>query len=444
MIHYLFFILENLSNFLWGYVCLTMILAAGIFLSFYGNWVQVLKFPKICVYFFRTMAQKSTEQESAERGTSPARAFFASIAGCIGIGNLVTVSIAVQIGGPGALLWMWVVALLGMVIKYSEVYLGMKFRIPNAHHGYDGGPMYFLPKAFPKLTWLPFIMAGLLCVYGIEIFMFSVIKESISINWGFNPVLVTLVLLGLVLFGISGGVNRVGAISRIAIPGFVLVFLGMTIWVLMHHVAEIPEMLSNIFFSAFSGHAAAGGFLGSSIVLAIAKGFSAASYSGDVGIGYASIITSESRAKEPSKQASLAIFGIFLDTFVVCTCSVLLIIATGTWMSSTDGSMMVQDALSQYFPYMNIFMPVFLFVLGYTTILPYMVAGMKCARFISPKNGARFYTAYGICAFILFSFVDATYALTIMNLAGGLLMLVNLPAIIKLRHEIKFDLKYLK
>jgi len=328
---------------------------------------------------------------------------------------------------------------MGMILKYCEIYLGIKFRRLNKHGGYDGGPMYFLPKAFPKVKWLPVLMSLLLCVYGIEIYMFSVIKNSMVANWSWPEVPTAIGLLLLVLFGVSGGVHRIGAISSFLVPIFVFAFLIMTVYVLIENAAILPMQLATVVKSAFTGHAAVGGFVGSTFLLTAAKGISSACYSGDVGIGYASIIHAEAQTKDPSQQASLSIFGIFLDTFIVCTCTVLLVLSTGVWHTQIDASLLVQKALEGHFQYMHIFMPIFLFALGYSTILPYMVAGMKCADFIWPNYGPKLYYVYAIFAFLFFTFYDVSYALTVMNVSGGLLMLVNLPAIYKLRHEISFQ-----
>ena len=353
---------------------------------------------------------------------------------------MATVALAIQIGGPGSLIWIWATALLGMILKYSEIYLGMKYRVPNSSNSYNGGPMYFLPKAFPGQGWIVALMAFSLCLYGIEVYMFNVIQVSVAYNWGLDPNWVAAVLIIGILIIVAGGVERLGGINAILLPIFVVIFLGMTIYVLFLNYEQIPSMVAMIVKSAFTGHAAVGGFAGSALMLTMAKGFSSASYSGDVGIGYASLIHSESSSTNPSLQASLSIFGIFLDTIVVCTCVVLLLVVTGIWQENIDSSMLVQAALSKYFPYMHIFMPIFMLILGFTTITAYMVAGLKCAEFLLPKFGRKIYYVYGVTMFILFSQVRSEQAMTIMSISGGLLMLINLPGIYRLRKEIKFDI----
>ena len=439
MIKEIFQILDSFNNMLWGYVGVILILAIGTYLSCVAKWIQIFKFPKILYNFFSSIG-KSGDHHPDDRGVAPIKVFFASIGGCVGVGNIATVAVAVQIGGPGALVWVWAVALLGMIIKYSEIFLGLKYRVINAVGGFNGGPMYFLQKAFKNEPWVSVVMSVLLGIYGVEIYMFRVVKESVVINWSLPSIPVTIALLVMIIVVVQGGVKRVGSISSVIIPIFVLFYLLMTFYVLVVNYEQIPSLFATIFQSAFTGHAAVGGFAGSTFFLTVAKGIAAASYSGDIGIGYASIIHSEARTTDPKHQASLSIFGIFLDAFIICTCTILLLLVTGAWQDSVDGSVLVQNALAQYFPFMEFFMPVFLFILGYSTIIAYMCAGIKCAQFLSPKYGERLYYIYGIGVFLLFSFFHSYYALIIMSISGGLLMLINLSGIFRLRKEIDYRL----
>jgi AGCS family alanine or glycine:cation symporter len=163
-------------------------------------------------------------------------------------------------------------------------------------------------------------------------------------------------------------------------------------------------------------------------------------YTGDVGVGYASVIHSESSAQVPEKQAALAIFDIFLDTFVVCTTSLFLILATGIWHEPIEAGMLVQMALGEYFPYMSFFMPLFLFMLGYNTINAYFCVGLKCAEHLSPQWGRLAYYAYAVVVLLIFSFMGTSQAQTVMAIAGVSLLMINGTGIFFLRHEISFNL----
>jgi AGCS family alanine or glycine:cation symporter len=161
---------------------------------------------------------------------------------------------------------------------------------------------------------------------------------------------------------------------------------------------------------------------------------------GDIGIGYASVIHSETSVKVPEKQAMLAIFDIFLDAFVVCTTSLFLILVTNAWQQPMEASMLVQSVLREYFPYIDLFMPIFLFILGYNTINAYFCVGLKCAQYLSIRWGKILYYTYAISAFLLFSLIGTAQAQTIMAIAGVLLLIINGYGVFVLRNEISFQL----
>ena len=432
-----FYYLDLFENILWGYIGVPIIMLLGIYLCFHSNFVQIRKFPAILKTFFSFLKVSENRKE----GVHPLKAFFACVGGCVGVGNIVGICTAVQIGGPGALLWIWITALVGMVLKYAEVYLGLRYRVANPNGGYNGGPMYFLQKVFKK-PWIPQFVCLLLCIYGVEVYQFSVVTTSISQNLDLNQYLVTAVLLALVIFAGSGGVQRVGSISSAIIPLFVILYVGMGFWVLLNNLSGIPEVLQQVFATAFTGQAAVGGFVGSTLITTISQGVRRGCYTGDLGVGYASVIHSESSVTVPEKQASLVIFDIFLDTFLICTTSVMLVLVTQLWQQPIEGSMLIQTALAQYFPYMEFFMPLFLFLLGYSTINAYFCVGLKSAEFLSPKRGRAFYYVYAVGVLIIFSLFDTAQAQSLMTIAGGLLLVINCYGIFRLRKEISYNIEF--
>ncbi len=426
--------LETINEFIWGHIAFLLILGLGAYFSIHSRFFQVRRFGAILGSFFSFFREKN-----ANTGVHPIKVFFAAIGGCIGIGNVVGIVTAVQIGGPGALFWAWIGGLAGMLIQYSEVYLGMKHRVPNRQGSYDGGPMYFLPLAY-KGKWIAPLICILLCIYGVEIFMFNVMADSFASNWHINEYLVVACLMVAILAVASGGISRVGQVCSGLIPLFILVYVLMTLWVIFQHTSELPALFASIFKGAFTAQAAKGGFAGSTVMLSISMGLSRGAYSGDIGVGYTSVLYAESGTQKIQKQASLTIIGIFIDTFVICSLSIFVVLATGHWNSGIDVTLMVQEALGLYFPYMNLFMPIFLFLLGYTSILAYFVVGAKCAKFIHPKWGPTLYYLYACFMLPTFAFVDAAQAFVIMSLAGALLLILNLFGIFLLRKEIRFGL----
>lgn len=429
--------LDLFEHLLWTCLGVPIVIFLGLFLSIKSNFFQIRHLPTVFKTFISFFKVKSSTED---RGVHPLKAFFAAVGGCVGIGNIVGICTAVQWGGPGALFWIWLTAIVGMIIKYSEVFLGLRYRVPNGKGGYNGGPMYFLAAAF-KNSWIPQIVCFLLCIYGVEVYQFSVITHSISTNWGLNSYFVIGLLLLLVIFAGSGGVRRVGNISSKSLPVFVFIYVGMGLWVLVNHLSALPELFSEVITSAFTGHAALGGFAGAGIMATMSHGIRRGCYTGDIGVGYASVIHSESSAQVPEKQASLAIFDIFLDTFIVCTTTLLIILATGIWHQPMEAGLLVQTALGEYFPYMHFFMPIFLFMLGYNTINAYFCVGLKCAEHLAPQWGRTAYFAYAVVALILFSFTGTTQAQSVMAIAGVSLLIINGIGIFKLRNEISFQLQ---
>lgn len=431
-----FSLLSGFENILWSFLGFPVIMALGVYLTYLSGFVQLRKLPQVIKTFIGFLQVKDHQPGTVH----PLQAFFACIGGCIGIGNIVGICTAVQIGGPGALFWIWMTALFGCMVKYAEVYLGLRYRVSNGKGGYNGGPMYFLQSVFKK-PWMPIAVCLLLCVYGVEVYQFSVITTSITTNLPVNKLLLVSILLVLVIFAGSGGVQRVGKISSTIIPLFVVIYVGMAGWVLYNNYTILPAMLKQVVVSAFDGHAAFGGFLGSTMMMTISQGVRRGCYTGDLGIGYASVIHSESSVKIPEKQASLVIFDIFFDTFIICTSTLLVILVTDVWHRPIETGMMVQTALAGYFPYMQYFMPFFLFLLGYSTINAYFCVGLKCAEHISPKFGRSVYYIYSVLVLLVFSFVDTMQAQTVMSVAGGLLLTLNCYGIFKLRHELSYNIR---
>ncbi len=443
MISEAFRYIEIIENAVWSYVGFPIILFLGFYLSVRSKWVQIRNLPAICRHFFSCILsgsheQKSESEESKQVSVSPVRAFFASVGGCLGIGNVVAITTAVQIGGPGAILWIWATAVLGSLLKYSEVFIGMKTR-QMTPQGLRGGPMYFLQQAS---SWkgLSVLFCVFMSLYGVEIYQFSVVIDVGSSCLSVNKSILTVVFIGMVLYAERGGTKRIGAISSFLVPLFLATYLVMGTYVLVSHIHALPAVLVDIFSSAFTPRAMEGAFLGSAVLTTISQGVRRGCYSSDVGVGYASIIHSQSSEKIPQRQASLLIFEVFMDTFVVCTMSVMLVLLTGVWKEGIPSSQLVQAALATCFPYTDYFMPFFLFLLGYTTIITYFSAGMNTMQHIMPRYGRSVYYVYAVTAFTLFSFFETEQAISVMACVQFGLLLLNSFGIWRLRDLISFDM----
>lgn len=429
-----FTLLGSIDEFFWRYIGFTLVALCGLYFSYTTGFFQF----KVLGQLKKTVCDlRKDGGDSDLAGTNPLRLYFASVGGMVGLGNIVGVVTAVLIGGPGALVWLWFASFSGMLIKYSEIYLGVKYRVANAQGGYDGGPMYYLRDAF-GVKWISTFVCVLLCVYGVEVYQFTVVTDTLSQTFSLPKTLVIVGLLLGTLYAGFGGVKRLANICSVIMPFFIIIYVIMCLWVIGDHIGEIPEVLKLCFHSAFNGHAALGGFAGSSMISGAQNGIARAVYSGDIGIGYDATIQSETQTMHPERQARMAIFSITTDA-IVCTMSMLVVLVTGLWkVGGMQASAYVAHAFSHYVPRIEYFMAILFFFAGYTTIIAYFAVGIKCAKFLSPIWGEKVYYLYAICAFPFFSFFDQSQVILIMSISGGLLMLCNLAGILKLRKDIKF------
>lgn len=438
MLDQIFGMFEFVEDIFWTYGGIPVLMSLGVYLSYKSKWFQVRQMPEVFSIFKGFITDSSKEKE---RGVSPIHAFFASVGGCVGVGNVISVCTAVQVGGPGAVFWIWVAALLGMLIKYGEIYLGIKFRIKDKDNSYFGGPMVYLKKV-PGGSWLAPIVTVLMCVYGVEIYMFRIMTHSLSEGWNLPGHVVIIALLVLVLGVGQGGVRLVGKISTFVIPLFLVGFSGMSLWIFIMNFAKIPSMIASIFIHAFTPHAAVGAFAGSSMLIAMSHGVRRACYTGDIGVGYASTIHSETSEAVPGKQASMGIMDIILDTFVICTLSMFIILLTGTWHQGISEDFVVAESFKIYFNYVDVIWPFFIFLLGYSSLLAFFSAGRRSAMLLFPNHGSWMYVIFAGSAFLLFSFVGTlSQCMAVMSITGALLLAINLYGLYWLRDEVVFDLK---
>ena len=428
-------IIAYLNDFYWSYIGWALIAGSGLYLTIVSKGLQF----RALFNFKQNIKNIYTEAENKDNnGFHPFKLYFASVGGMVGLGNIVVICTAIMIGGPGSIFWTILASLSGMLLKYSEIYLGVKYRIQNPDGSFTGGPMYFLQKAFkPKI--FAYIFAFLLCLYGVEISSFLIIVDRIEHSFEFNRYTIIFCFLIIVIYSSIGGVRRLANICSIIMPIFMIGYIIFSVYVIICNAEMLPAFFKTVLVSAFVGHAPIGGFVGSTMILSAYLGISKSIYSGDIGIGYDSIMQSETTITKPEVQAILSIYAIFTDA-IICILTNVMVGVTGAWYTLNDyePSDIVAQLLSNYIPYSDFFMTLLLFFAGYTTIIAYLAAGTKCAQFISPKYGKILYLMYAIFAFIFFCNFSQTNLIIIMGLLSGLLVLLNVCGILKLRKDINF------
>lgn len=430
----IFEILATIDSMFWEYAFI-VICSAGLYLTIISKGFQF----KVLFNFKQNLLDIYSESKKKDqKGLNPFKLFFTSVGGMVGLGNIIMVGVAVMVGGPGSIFWMWVASFCGMLIKYSEIYLGVKHRVSNGKGSYNGGPMYYLQIVFKRKAWA-YLSAVLLCIYGVEVLQFLILVNRIEYSFSFQRSYIVIGLIILVFYSATGGMKRLSTICSIIMPVFMVFYVLACSYIIILNLSALHEVLITIITSAFNGTAALGGFIGSTAIQAAYLGTSKAVYSGDIGIGYDSVVQSETRVLHPHKQARLSIYALFIDTFI-CTMTTITICITGAWhkFQHIDHEEVMSVVLGEYFIYSDIFLTIVLFFAGFTTIIAYFVAGVKSAEFIFPKYGKVIYLTYGILAFIICSNFTIEKVATIMGLSGVLLVLLNITAIMKMRNEIRF------
>ncbi len=430
--------LEIVDEIFWSYIAAPGLIALGLYFTWKSRFFQIRQMRHV-INIFKNFARKKYNDPQA-RGVAPIQAFFASIGGAIGTGNLVAVGTTLQIGGPGAVFWLWFAGLMGMLVKYGEIFLGVKFRIQNNENSYTGGPITYLRHVPHGFFWSGFV-AVLMCLYGTEIYIFRVVSSTLSDGWNLNQYFVIFTLLFLVVGIGQGGVRLVGKVCSKIIPLFLVAYIGMGLFVLIKNFAVIPSVFALIFKHAFTPHAAIGAFTGTTLALTISHGVKRACYVGDIGVGYASTMHAETQEPVPARQAAFGIIDVFLDVFVVCTMSMMIILVSGVWYQDINPNYMVRAALSEYFSFVPLIWPLFIFLLGYTTLIAFFSSGRRAATTISSKYGARVYELVSICSLLIFSFLGTdAQCLSAMSIVGSLLLACNLYGLFMLKDYVSFDL----
>lgn len=428
-------IIQQINTIFWEYIGLVAILGIGIYLTYRSKGMQFKVLYNFKLHFNEL---RHEGRQTGRDGIHPFKLFFASVGGMVGIGNIVSVGAAIIIGGPGSIFWMWVTSFAGMLIKYSEIYLGIKYRISNGKGSYNGGPMYYLQAAFKNKIWA-YLSAFLLCIYGIEIYQFTVIVDRVEHTFDLDRSMVMICILMMCVYTVTGGIKRMANICSVMMPIFMVTYVLVCLYIISMNYQALPEIFFSIFHGAFNGHAPLGGFVGSSMLLVSSTGVARGVYASDIGVGYDSVVQSETMAEYPMQQARISIYALFADTFI-CMMTTLILAVTGAWhnMGHLSHEKVVPHVLSLYLPYADLFMTCLLFLAGFTTVVAYFSAGLKNAAFINNKYGSTIYIIYAICAFVFFSYYPADEIAPIMFFISGLLLLINVSGIIKLIKDVKF------
>ena len=431
------------NNFVWGVPAMICIIGVGLYLSVRTGFLQFRKFG----YSIKmTLGRLFHKKEAAEGSITPFQAVCTALAATVGTGNIAGVAGAIAIGGPGAVFWMWISALLGMCTKFSEVTLAVHYREKNAHGDWVGGPIYYIKNGLgKKWQWLAVIYAvlGVLTVFGTgnatQVNTITAAIDSALLNYNViseDSVFSLNLVLGIVIMCIAalvllGGIKRIGKVTEKLVPFMALLYILLALGVIVIHIDSVPEVFRSIVEGAFSPASVTGGAVGS-FFLSMKKGVARGIFSNEAGLGTGSIAHASSDVKDPVQQGLFGIFEVFIDTIVVCTMTALVILCSGTDFTygvDAGAELTISGFTAAYGNWVSIFTAVALCCFAFSTIIGWGLYGSRCIEFIfGPKVIRPFMIVYALVA-ILGATMDLGLLWSIAETFNGLMSIPNLIAL---------------
>ena len=431
------------NNFIWGVPAMICIVGVGLLLSIRTGFLQIRKFPYAMKVTIGRMLKK---REASDGALTPFQAVCTALAATVGTGNIAGVAGAIAIGGPGAVFWMWISALLGMCTKFSEVTLAVHFREKNAEGDLVGGPMYYIKNGLKKQWhWLAYLFAafGVLTVFGTgnatqvntittaidsALYNYGVISEQNVSTLNLVIGIILAVLIGLILLG---GIKRIVQVAEKLVPFMAVIYIILAIGVVILNYRNIPTVFASIFKGAFSPASVTGGAVGS-FFMSMKKGVSRGIFSNEAGLGTGSIAHACADTRKPVKQGFFGIFEVFVDTIVICTLTALVILCSGVPVGYGDAAgaeLTILGFTSTYGSWVSIFTAIAMCCFAFSTIIGWGLYGTRCVEFLLGTRANRpFMILYALVAI-----VGATMELGLMwNIAetfNGLMVIPNLIAV---------------
>lgn len=436
-ITYLTNILKTIDQWLWGNWLLLLLLGIGILYTIATNFVQIRHFPYIIK---KTPLEplKSGRSVSKENGSiSSFQALCTAVASCVGSGNIVGVSTAILSGGLGAIFWMWVAAFVGMATKYGEIILGMLYREKNDAGEYIGGPMYYIKKGL-HLPWLAALCATFMTIQiiGGNFIQSNTISGVMNDNFGV-PDWVTGITLVTVIFIITiGGLKRLANVAQTLVPIMAFVYVVGGLFIIAVNITKVPGVISEIFAGAFGLRPMAGGAVGS-MLIAMQRGVARGLYSNEAGEGSAPVIHSSAAVEHPVEQGMTGVTEVFLDTFVICTISGLVLGVSGVIDKGIQGNVLIVYAFSSVWKTLRYLVVISLLLFCSTTLMSQWYFGFVGLNYLFGKNIAEKFKYIFPFFCIIGSIATIDVVWTIQDIALGLLTIPNLIAMIILWPKVR-------
>lgn len=440
-------VIESVNNvvnkFIWGVPAMICIIGVGLLLSIRTGFLQIRKFP----YAMKvTLGRMLKKREASDGALTPFQAVCTALAATVGTGNVAGVAGAIAIGGPGAVFWMWISAILGMCTKFSEVTLAVHFRETNEKGELVGGPMYYIKNGLKKhWHWLAYLFSafGVLTVFGTgnatqvntittaidsALYNYNIISEDAA---PMLNLIIGIVLAGLIALILLGGIKRIGQVTEKLVPFMAVMYIVLALGVVLLNIKNVPHVFGAIFAGAFRPASVTGGAVGS-FFMSMKKGVSRGIFSNEAGLGTGSIAHACADTRKPVKQGFFGIFEVFVDTIVICTLTALVILCSGVpigYGEAAGAELTINGFTSVYGGWVSIFTAVAMCCFAFSTIIGWGLYGTRCIEFLFGFRANKpFMLLYALVAI-----VGATMNLGLMwsiaETFNGLMVIPNLIAV---------------
>ncbi|ENK1243253.1 alanine:cation symporter family protein [Clostridium botulinum] len=418
-----------LNNYLWSYILIALLIILGLFFSFKSKFVQIRYFKEMFRLLGEGASKSGREKHKGEKGVSSFQAFCISTASRVGTGNLAGVAIAIASGGPGAVFWMWVIAIIGGASSFVESTLAQIYKVED-EHGFRGGPAYYMEKALNK-KWMGIIFSILITIsYGLV--FNSVQANTISLAFeqafGINTLIIGLILAVLTSLIIFGGVKRIARAAEIIVPIMAITYVIVALFVILKNISSIPSIFSLILENAFGIKQVVGGGLGAAVLMGIKRGL----FSNEAGMGSAPNAAATANVTHPAKQGLIQTLGVFTDTILICSATSFIVLISGSYLKNDlTGIQLTQTALSsQVGSWGNTFIAICIFLFAFSSVIGNYYYGETNIEFLKGSKTSLFLYRLCVIGMVLFGCVAKIQIVWDMaDLFMGFMAIINLIAI---------------
>ena len=430
---------DAVNGFVWGVPAIGMILGVGLYLTLRTRAVQLRRFPEAMRETIGRIFEKRTAKEGS---VTPFQAVCTALAATVGVGNIAGVAGAVALGGPGAVFWIWVSALLGMCTKFAEVTLAVRFRERNAQGDWVGGPMYFIKNGLGrKWLWLAgtFAAFGVLAMLGTgnatQVSSIVGAVNSALRSCGAEPrsevlnLFIGAALSAAIAVVLLGGIQRIGSVTERLVPFMAILYIAMALGVVLLHWRSLPQVFSSIFQGAFQPRSVTGGLVGS-MLLTMRSGVARGIFSNEAGLGTASIAHATADTDSPVRQGLFGIFEVFVASMVICTLTALVILCSGVevhYGAAAGAELTIEGFIRSYGSVASLLATLVLCCFAFSTILGWGLYGLRCVEYLfGSRAGKPFLIVYSLVAIL-----GATLELELIwNVADTFNALMSIPNLI--------------